>query len=133
MSVKIDQAFVSAFIDGTFGLPIAHENLPYTTVNGTAYAQIKNLPNDITGYSLNDTNLTDGVFRIYLNYPVNTGAIQAKIKADQIMDYFRIGSQVEYEDVAATIRAVQRQPGAIEGVWYQLIVDIFYVSKLERV
>lgn len=132
MSVKIDQAFISEFISGSFGLPIAHENLPYTPTTGTAYAYIKNLPNDITGYSLSDSNLTDGVFRIYLNYPVNTGAIVAKTKADQIMDYFRIGSEVEYQGVSATIRSVQRQPGAIEGNWYQLIVDVFYVSKLER-
>ena len=132
MSLKIDQAFVSEFINGAFGLPIAHENLPYTPTTNIAYAQLKNLPNDITGYSLNDTNLTDGVFRIYLNYPVNTGSIQAKTKAHQIMDYFRIGSKVDYQGQSATIRAVQRQPGAMEGNWYQLIVDIFYVAKLER-
>jgi hypothetical protein len=56
MSVKIDQALVSAFIAGGFGLSIAHENAPFEPAGQTPYAEIKVLQNDITAGTLNDTN-----------------------------------------------------------------------------
>jgi hypothetical protein len=132
MSVKIDQALVSRFIAGAFGLPIAHENAPYTPTAQTAYAEINVLQNDTTAGTLNDTNDTDGVFRVILRYPINVGAIAAKTKADQIFASFRIGQRLIYEGVELTILGNQRQPGVAEDGWYVLVLTMPYRAAIER-
>ncbi len=130
--VKIDQAFVSSFIAASFGLDIAHENLPYEPVTGTPYAEIKTLQNDVTGYDLSALNLTDGVFQVVLRYPAGSGAITPKIKADEIINAFPIGSLVTYQGQAATIMSQQRQPGVAEAGWYSIVITLGYRAKLAR-
>jgi hypothetical protein len=132
MSVKIDQALVSAFIAGGFGLSIAHENAPFEPAGQTPYAEIKVLQNDITAGTLSDTNDTDGVFRVLLNYPINTGAIAAKSKADQIFAVFKIGQRFSYGGVTLTILSNQRQPGIAEDGWYKLVLTMPYRAAIER-
>jgi hypothetical protein len=132
-AVKLDQAFVQHFIDGDFGLPIAHENIAYQPVNGTAYAELRMLQNDITMLDLAHTNITDGVFRIVLRYPTGTSSIAAKTKADNIFAHFGLGSQVEFDGQAATIESHQRQPGVAESGWYVLVLTLGYRAKLQRV
>ena len=132
MSVKIDQAFVSTFINADLGLPIAHENLPYEPEPESAFVQIRTLDNDITGWGLSETNVTDGIFRALLFYPANSGAIAAKTKADEIFSAFPIGSQISYGGLNVTIRTHNRQPGVSESGWYKIIVDIGYWAALER-
>jgi len=131
-SVKLDQAFLQAFLDGFYQLPVAHENIPYQPTAGTAYAQVRVLQNDRTGYTLADRDITDGVFQIILRYPAGTGAVAAKQKADEIFTDFPIGSQVEYGGQAATITRHRRQPGAVEDAWFVLVLTLDYRAKLER-
>lgn len=130
--VKIDQAFVSSFIAGGFGLEIAHENLPYEPSTGTPYAELLTLQNDITGYDLNSRDLTDGVFRVIVRYPAGTGAIVPKQKADEILTAYPIGSLVSYQSQAATILSQQRQPGVAEAGWYSIVITLGYRAKLLR-
>ena len=130
--VKIDQAFVSSFIAGGFGLEIAHENLAYEPTTGTPYAQITTLQNDVTGYDLSSRDLTDGVFRVILNHPAGSGAIVPKQKADEILNAYPIGSLVSYEGQAATIQSQQRQPGVAEAGWYSIVITLGYRAKLLR-
>ena len=78
MSVKIDQAFIQSYIDGSFGLPIAYENSPYSPIAGTAYAELRNITNPIEANSITDTNETTGIFRVVVRYPADSGAITAK-------------------------------------------------------
>jgi len=132
VSVKIDQAFIQAFINGGFGLDIAHENLSYTPTAGTEYAQLINLPNDVTPLSLSGSDETDGVFRIILYWPANQGAIQAKLKADEIISAFKIGTQVCYSDQCATVKRTAKVQGVPEDGWYKLVISISYHSILTR-
>lgn len=131
-ALKVEQAFLAHFAAGGFGLSIAYENLPFTPVPGTAYAELRMLDNDITPLGLRDTNQTDGVFRIILRYPVNTASIAAKQKADDIFAHYQIGSLVEYQGQAAVIRSHQRQPGLAVDGWYTLVLSITYRAFLER-
>jgi len=131
-AVKIDQAFVQAFIDGGFGLPIAHENIAYTPTTGTAFVELSTLANDVTGYDLSSRDITDGIFQAILRYPVGTGAIAAKTKAEEIFRAFPIGSLVEYDGQAATIASQQRQPGAATDGWYSVVITLGYRAKLAR-
>lgn len=135
--LAVDQAFISAFIGASFGLPIAHENLPYQPVAGTAYAELLNIPTDVTAYSLNSTDETTGLFRIVLRYPVNAGAVAAKTKADAISNVFKVGSTVSYNATgnpatSARVVGLQWQSGAPEDGWYKLVLTIRYRAFLRR-
>lgn len=132
MSIKIDQALTQRFIDGAFGLQIAHENQQFTPTPQTPYAEIRVLQNDATAGTLNNTNDTDGVFRVILRYPQNTGAIAAKQKANQIFAAFKVGQRIVYEGVQLTITGNQRQPGVVQDGWYSLILTMPYRAAIER-
>lgn len=132
MSIKIDQAFVQSFIDGSFGIPVNYENMPYTPVSGTAYAELINIPNPIDSMTLSDMNETSGIFRVILRYPVDSGAITPKTKAEEIMAHYPIGSSVAYSGQSATIRSVSRQAGAVMEAWYTIVVSIRYISFITR-
>tara|TARA_R110000824_G_scaffold68488_5_gene177114 strand:+ start:438 stop:836 length:399 start_codon:yes stop_codon:yes gene_type:complete len=132
MSIKIDQAFIQSYIDGSFGLPIAYENSPYSPVAGTAYAELRNITNPIEANSIKDMNETTGIFRIIVRYPADNGAIAAKTKAEAIMANYGIGSSVDYSSQSATILSVERRTGVVEEGWYVLVVSIRYISFISR-
>ena len=132
MSKKIDQAFVSAYIDAGIGLDVAHENSGFSPTAGTEYVELINIPNDITPLSVTGTDQTDGIFRIILYWPVNVGAIQAKLKADEILAVFTLGSKVCYESQCATITRASRQKGLSVDGWYKTILTISYRAFIAR-
>lgn len=131
MTVELDQGFVQAFINGAFGLPIAHENAEYEP-DGTAYAELLTLDNDVTAYSLKDSDETDGAFRVLLRFPSKGGAIPHKQTTDAIMDAFKIGTQVCYGGKCATIVSQRRQAGVSEGDWYKIVLTFRYRAILRR-
>jgi len=130
--LKIDQAFIESFIEADFQIPTVYENTSYTPVVGTAYAELRMLPNDKTAYTVSDVDETDGIFRIILRYPANAGAMAAKIKAQDIAEYYTIGSQVEYDGQSAIITGFSRQEGFPETGWYKIIVSIRYRAFIRR-
>jgi hypothetical protein len=130
--VKIDQAFVSEFVAGGFGLPIAHENLSYDATEGEAYAEISVLQNNVTPLTLNSSDQTDGIFQVVLRYPANSGAIAIKQKADEILNHFRFGKTFKYGGVSVKTTSLQRQPGINEAGWYKIILTIAYTAILTR-
>lgn len=133
MTVKIDQSFVNAYIDADIGLSIAHENTGFEPAAGTEYVELLNMPNDITPADLTSTNETDGLFRIILRWPVNDGAIQAKLKADEIISAFSIGSTVCYESQCARVTKTERHKGYAENVWYKIILSVSYYANIKRI
>jgi len=130
--VKIDQAFVSEFIAGNFGIPIAHENTAYDATNGAAYAEIGVLQNNVTPLTLNNSDQTDGIFQVILRYPSNSGAMVAKQKTDDIFSHFRFGKTFRYGGVAVKTTSLQRQPGINEDGWYKIILTIAYTAIITR-
>jgi hypothetical protein len=130
--IEIDQALVNTFINGGFSIATAHENLPYQPTAQTPYAELIVLQNDVTPATLNDSNDTDGVFRVLLRYPLNTGAIAAKQKAAQIFTVFAIGARLSYNGVTLTIMRNNRQPGLAEDGWYKLVLDMPYRANFAR-
>jgi hypothetical protein len=130
--LKVDQCLVKSFIDGAFGIGIAHENLNYTRTTGTAYAEIRVLNNDVTGYDTDEADETDGVFRVALYYPQNAGAITAKTKADAVMSYYYIGRTFAYDGQRVIIRSKSRAEGLPEAGWYKIIVSITYKAFIGR-
>jgi hypothetical protein len=132
MSVKIDQALISAFIDASFGLPIAHENGTYDPQPGTDYAELLVLQNNITPLNLSSSNETDGIFRVILRYPAGELAITSKTMADTIFANFGIGQRLSYSGVKVTIMSNQRGPGVNEDSWYKMVLTMSYRAFLAR-
>ena len=132
MSILIDDALTQAFIDGSFGLPIAHENQHYSPTAGTAYAEIFVAPNPKFAYSLSETDITSGVFRVILRYPTDEGAITAKQKAEEIIAAYPISSLVTAGAQSARITQVTRDKGYPEEGWFKLVVTIFYEAFIAR-
>ena len=130
MSVKIDQAFIDAFIDGDFGLSIAHENTDFQPTAGTEYVELINIPNNVTALTLNGDSETDGIFRVIMRYPSNTGSVNAKLKADEILSVFSIGADVCYSGQCAIIRTTSRAVGTSEDGWYKIILTISYYAEI---
>jgi hypothetical protein len=132
--LKIEQAFLSSWITdkSEFSLPTAYENKDYTPTPQTAYAEIINLPNPLDPLSLKDSDETSGIFRIILRYPVNQSAIIAKTKAQEIVDYYNIGTIVSYSGQSAIIRKTTRQNGAPEDGWYKTVVSLQYFAIITR-
>ncbi len=128
---QIDQALIDTFINSNFGLKIAHENIEFTETT-PPYAELLVLPNDVTAYSLKHSDRTDGVFRVILRYPVNTGAYDAKSKADEIAAVFKIGKKISYDGLDLKIRSYRRDNGVQEDGFYKIIISFSYLAFLER-
>jgi hypothetical protein len=131
VSLEIDQALVTAFLAGSFGIGVAHENRDYKPENDP-YAEIIVLQNDTTPFSLAHSDETDGVFRVILRYPAGSGAITPKTKAEEIRQHFKIGTRLTYGGASLTIKGHQRQPGVQEQGWYKLIINLPYRATLTR-
>lgn len=134
MSVKIDQALVQAFIDGAFGLPIAHENETYEPTPGTAHAILQVVRNEAVPLTFGDNGVdeTTGFLQATLRYAPNTGAIAAKAKADSLLSYFRIGRVFTYSGQRVQIVGKDRGSGRVEDGWYQLITRFEFNARTER-
>jgi hypothetical protein len=129
-SIKIDQAFIFEFIAGAFGLPIAFENDGYKPVQGTPYAEIIVLPNDVSKYTQNGSNITDGIFRIHLRYPSGSGAVAAKTKAEEIIAYFAPGNSIGYSGQSVLIEKTARKEGIQNNNWYEIIITLSYWASV---
>lgn len=132
MSIKVDQALVQSFISGNFLLPIAHENIDYTPTVGTAYAEITVFDTGTEPLDLAHTNEQIGLFQCVLRYPVNTGAVAAKTKAEAIFNRFEIGSKHTYSGQDVWITAHDRQPGYPENGWYKIVMRMRYRAFITR-
>jgi len=130
--IEIDKGLIKRFIDGNFGLAIAHENMPDTPAVGTPYAEIFVLQNDVTSLTLAHTNLTDGVFRVILHYPGESGAVAAKTMADTIFAQFKLGSKIEYSGVKILITGNKRQNGTVSDGWFEIVLTVAYRAFLRR-
>ena len=132
MTVKIDQAFTSAFIAAAYGLPIAHENLPYVPTAGTPYAELIIAQNDQSPLSITDSNETTGVFRVILRYPLESGSIGIKTMGDTIATTFKIGTLLTYAGQSAKITRVGRDVGFTEAGWYKIVLTFTYWAYIAR-
>lgn len=134
MSIKIDQALTQAFISGSFGLPIAHENADYSPTAGTAYAEIKVIPNQAVPDTIGSPGYdeTTGLFQITLRYPVGGYSITAKTKADEMMLYFLIGSEFTYSEQSVQITRKDRGAGIVEDGWYKIILRFTFNARTAR-
>jgi hypothetical protein len=130
--VKIEQALITAFKNGGFGLAIAYENLVYTPVTGTPYAELLTHIGETNPLTLNDLDETSGLFRVVLHYPKDGGTIAARKKADEVTTVFKIGSRFSFGGVTLTVTSNNQRISSLDDGWHNLIIDIFYTAFLAR-
>lgn len=132
MSVRVDQALISAFVAGNFDLPIAHENALFEEDKSTAYVALTVFQNEDRPFDLAHINSQTGALQCVLRYPLQSGAIQAKQKLSEIFDYFKIGRRFQFEGQAVQIRSLQRFSNRQEDGMYHVTGRINYVAYLPR-
>jgi len=132
MTIKVDQALISGFIAGAFGLPIAHENLPYTPVAGTAYAEIIVFDAGTAALSLNDSDEQIGIFQVILRYPLDAGAVPIKTTAEALFTYFKIASRHTYSGQSVEILGHDRGAGRAVDGWFQIVCRMRFRAFVDR-
>ena len=146
MSLKIDQAFIQAILDGGLAIDIVHENgsysvwgvASYTHHSGvynpnanSEYVEIRSFPAgtaDITSNS--DENV--GLFQAIIKYPVDVAAITIKTKAEELLDLFTIGTPLTYDSQKTYPVSKSRDGGRIEAGFYQIVCRINYRAFVTR-
>lgn len=132
MTAKLEQALVQRFIDAGFGLPIAYENNGYEPTAGTAYAEISSFVNDETPLSMNTSDQTDGFFQVILRYPDGQLSWDAKNKADEIRNVFKIGLRLVNDGQKLTVTSRSADKGFNEDGWYKIVLRVFFTAVLPR-
>lgn len=134
MSIKIDQALTQGFIDGAFGVQIAHENVNFEPTGGTPWVRLTVFRNpaapDTMGSAGKDETI--GLFQATLHYPEGEYAVTAKQKADEIMAAFAIGTKLSYDDQEVLITKKDRGTGYNEDGWFKLNLRFTYNARTER-
>lgn len=132
MTAKLEQALVQRFIDADFGLDIAYENNGYEPTAGTPYAEISSFVNDETPLSMNSSDQTDGFFQVILRYPENQYSWDAKNKADEIRNVFKIGLRLVNDGQKLTVTSRSADKGFNEDGWYKIVLRVFFTAVLPR-
>jgi hypothetical protein len=145
--IKIDQAFVSTIMAGGLGLDIVHENggysvwgvSTYTSQSGVytpnaqrAYLEIKTFPSGRTAFSLAHSDDDVGLFQCIVRYPIDTGAVTAKTKAEAVRSLFPVGGSISYQGQTVFIESNTRDGGRVETGFYQIVVRANYRAFVNR-
>lgn len=147
MSIKIDQAFVSTILSAGLQLDVVHENGLYTVWDGANYAhftgvytptagreyvEIKHFPAGKAAFSFANSDESVGVFQAIVKYPVDAGAFEAKRKAEEIIEEFKVGKILTYQSQDVQIISNSRDGGRPEGGFYQIVVRSNYRAITPR-
>lgn len=134
--IDIEQAFFGRIDHGDlviehegelYVMPFAFENKPFDP-RGRVYGEVLSLPNDVTPFSLKETDETDGIFRVIVRVPANMGWKYCKQVADTIRSWFPIGGKI----AEATITGHSRKAGVHEDGWFKQVVTISYRAFIRR-
>lgn len=147
MSIKVDQALVTAVLEAGFEIDIIHENGIYTVWDGANYlhstgvytpsanrehAEIRVFPAGKAPFSLANSDESVGLLQVILKYPADTGAFLVKQKAEQVLTEFAIGATFTYSGQTVEIMSSARDGGRVEGGFYQIVVRANYRAFTPR-
>lgn len=147
MSIAIEQALNTELINGGLDLDIVFDNGMYSTFDGFMYKHKKGVytpsaergylestafPAGILPFSLKDSDKHVGVFQVIVKYPSDVGAITTKMKADEVLALFSIGSTVSYNGQDTRIDSKRTDGGRIEGGFFQVVVRFDYHAYVSR-
>lgn len=150
MSLKVDQAFVTAMLGGQFAIDIVHDNGSYSTWSGSQYVhsdpdsgvyqpnanrefcEIHNFPAGKVPFTLSSHDEFVGLFQAILKYPADIGAITIKQKAEDVLTLLKVGASFNYSGQEVQIMSNNRDGGRNEGGFYQIVVRANYRAFTPR-
>lgn len=131
---EIDQALIKAVYAGAFDLPVALENVPYSSENGAPYIAVFNLPAPVIESTLGagGCELHSGLLQLNLNYPQDTGTTAIKTKANVIRVWFKNGATFTAGGISARIKNTSIAQIIVDGGWCTLPVTVEYYAHTTR-
>lgn len=103
--VEVEQFFVAEFIAAGFGLPLVQENEGPAAGIARPYCELKAFPNEETPETLACSNQLTGVHQFSLTYDPEVGAMQGKLKRQEIFNHFRTRRRFTYNGIVIDITA----------------------------
>lgn len=135
MSISdVETALIQNYVDGSFNLPTAYENRMFSPADGKPWAAVSFIPNQPVVASIGPTGSDEhtGILQIDLYYPVNTGTGQCRDKAQEVMDAYKAGSDVEYNGQHVIITSCGRSTGRAANGWYRVIITVEWYAHINR-
>jgi hypothetical protein len=133
MSIISVRAALEAKLNAmTPALSTAWENVPYTPVNGTPYAQVWLLPATPDNPTMGDGYYREqGIFQINLMYPLLAGTLTAATRAQAIRTAFKRGTSMTSGAVTVIVdRTPEIGIGRIDGDRWFLPVKIRWYAGI---
>ena len=75
----------------------------------------------------------DGLFKIWIYYPLGQGSSESSIIADSLIQWFKSGTRLESGGERVTILSASRGQGGIEDAWWVIPVTISWYSHTGKV
>lgn len=118
------------------GIPdVAFENVHYSPTTGTPFIRTRFIPiarrNVFLGQQPDGKPYDQryvGLFQLVLNYPESKGQKDTNQMISKIAEKFDATKDIYFEDVAVTIRYVERVRGIPDGPWFKTPVNINWHS-----
>lgn len=131
---NIESALVTAYTGGNFGLSTAYDNVHFTPVDGTAWAEVTIIPSQPEPSSIGVHGIDDhvGVFQIALYYPKHKGRADIVAKADAIAAVFYAGAKFAYNGQDVYITSCGRSGGKLVDGWFSIIISVNYLAQVLR-
>lgn len=89
MSIPVIRSLLEAALAGALpAFPLAYENVPFTTAQGTAYGEVYLLPAEPENIEIGRAHIQRGILQVNLFYPLGEGTGAATAKAETIRTAF---------------------------------------------
>ena len=135
--LNISQALIDHYRAGAFftDSQTAWENAAFVKpANTQAWSAVFLLPNQPTSESsgAGGGDGHTGIFQIDINYPANSGSVQAMTKADSVSQYFKGGTRIAYGGQQVQILTCGRSQGRPVDGWYRVSLTINWTAFVQR-
>jgi len=133
MSIISIRAALETKLNGiTPAISIAWENVPFTPVAGTPYAQIYLMPASPDNPTLGDGFYRErGILQISLMYPLQAGPLTAETKAEAIRTAFKRGTTMTSGSVTVVVdRTPEIGQGRVDGDRWAVPVRVRYSAGI---
>lgn len=108
---------------------IAWENIEYTPTNGTLFLRPTNIPGDVDSYpGVSGLDMHIGIFQVDVFTDAGISPTVGLQWADTVADLFKAGTEMTYNSRTVKTTRVSRRAAIQEGGWYQIPVEITYLS-----
>jgi len=110
--------------------PVASENEQYTPTQGTLYLRPTLLPGETVQASLGSAghDVTNGIYQVDIFAEAGQGKAEAIAMADNVANHMKRGTILTYNSRDVIIKSAQRRAGIESDGWYQLPVEIVFIT-----